>query len=150
MKRRTESRRGATAVEMAFALPVFLLFLFAIFEYSRYFMVRHVMDAAAQEGCRFAVVQGSTATVAQVNAIVTTRMTPILGFLTGNTFTTDIHWIDSKAGNAIKYPYTNAPFGESVGVKVTAGFRPALPRMFFAGTTSINVTSATYMLSEGN
>jgi Flp pilus assembly protein TadG len=59
---RTDARRGATTVEVAVVLSVFLLLMFAIFEYGRYVMVRNVIVNAAREGCRYAIVHAQDAT----------------------------------------------------------------------------------------
>jgi hypothetical protein len=50
-------RRGAALVEMAFVLPIALLFLLGIMEYGRYMMVRQVMEAASREGARYCAVR---------------------------------------------------------------------------------------------
>ena len=55
-------RRGATTVEAAFVLPIFLLFIMGIYEYGRYLMVLHVSTNAARDGARLAVVRAGTST----------------------------------------------------------------------------------------
>jgi Flp pilus assembly protein TadG len=60
------TRRGATAVEFALTLPIFLLFLMAAFEFGWMNVVRHTADNAAYEAARTAIVPGATA--AEVNA----------------------------------------------------------------------------------
>jgi Flp pilus assembly protein TadG len=51
-----QRRTAAHLVEFAFVCPVFFLFMFGIFEYSRYVMTLQIMVNAAREGARFAVV----------------------------------------------------------------------------------------------
>jgi Flp pilus assembly protein TadG len=51
-----KQRRAAHLVEFAFVVPIFLLFIFGILEYSRYVMTLQVMTNAAREGARYAVV----------------------------------------------------------------------------------------------
>jgi len=53
-------RRGATLVEFALVLPVLILFLFGIMEYARYLMVQHVVQNAARDAARWAVVRSSS------------------------------------------------------------------------------------------
>lgn len=48
------SRRGATAVEFALLLPIFLIGMMGIFEFSWYFFQRHAVGEAARLGCRAA------------------------------------------------------------------------------------------------
>ena len=49
-------RGGVTIVEVALLLSVFLLFLFAVFEYSRLLLLLHVSTNAARSGARHATV----------------------------------------------------------------------------------------------
>ena len=60
-KRRQIDRRGATAVEFALVLPIFVLFLMASFEFGWLNVVRHTADNAAYEAARYAMVPGATA-----------------------------------------------------------------------------------------
>ncbi|MBY0460765.1 MAG: pilus assembly protein [Gemmataceae bacterium] len=50
------TRRGATTVESALVLAVFLLLLFGMFEYCRFLLVLQVTSNAARDGARYAVV----------------------------------------------------------------------------------------------
>ncbi len=45
----------AAVVETVFTLPLMLLFVWGIFEYSRYVMMLQVVNNAAREACRYAV-----------------------------------------------------------------------------------------------
>lgn len=58
---RRSTRRGAVAVEFAFAAPVFFLLLFGAIEIGRLNIVRHVVDNAAYEAARHGLVPGGTA-----------------------------------------------------------------------------------------
>ncbi len=53
---RRARRSGVAAVEAALCLTVFFMFLFGIFEYSRYLMMLHVATNAARDGARYASV----------------------------------------------------------------------------------------------
>ena len=151
MKRGSNSeRRGASAVEMAVAVPVFLLLVFAVFDYGRLFLVRHVMDSAAREAVRYACVNTSTATVAQVKAKADAQMNTVKNALVGATYTTDVFWINSAvSGGSKNYPFSAAPWGESVGVTIDADYKPIF-KLVFGGLTSIDLKSGVYMLSEAN
>jgi Flp pilus assembly protein TadG len=65
---RRGSRRGATATEFAFALPIFILFLMASFEFGWLNVLRHTADNAAYEAARHAMVPGATAAEAKAKA----------------------------------------------------------------------------------
>lgn len=53
-------RRATAVVEMAVVMPLLLTLLFGIIEYGRRLMVHQTLVQAAREGCRTAVLQGST------------------------------------------------------------------------------------------
>jgi len=48
-------RSGVVTVEFALVAPVFLLLVFAVFEFARMMMVQQSLTNAAREGCRTAV-----------------------------------------------------------------------------------------------
>lgn len=54
--RTARRRRGATIVEGALVMGVFLMLLFGMFEYCRFLMVLHVTNNAARDGARYASV----------------------------------------------------------------------------------------------
>jgi hypothetical protein len=47
-------------VEFSFVLPVFLLLLYSIIEFGRYVYTVQILNNAAREGARYAIVHGST------------------------------------------------------------------------------------------
>jgi hypothetical protein len=59
MARRRRDDRGSTLVEAAFVMPVFVMLVFGIFEFSGYVMAETGASAAAKAGARMATVQGS-------------------------------------------------------------------------------------------
>ncbi len=59
-RRRGIFRRGAAAVEFAVVLPVFITLVFGMIEYGRMVMVQQVITNAAREGCRKAIMDGTT------------------------------------------------------------------------------------------
>ena len=57
---RTPDQRGASAVEMALILPLLLIVVFAIIDYSRFFFIRSTVTAAVADAARIAVLPGAT------------------------------------------------------------------------------------------
>lgn len=53
-------RRGASAVEMALTMPVFVMFLAGLMEFGHVFLVHHSLNAAAKRGARYGVTEGVT------------------------------------------------------------------------------------------
>jgi hypothetical protein len=49
-------RPAATVVEMAFVISLFMLFMFGIFEYSRYIMFLQISTNALRDAARYACV----------------------------------------------------------------------------------------------
>ena len=121
--------RGAAVVELAVVLPLLLTIVFGIIEFGWVFMVRETLTNSSREGCRVAVLQGSTTTdiIDQVN----TSMSPT-GLSGWNT-----QIIRSTAGNpnetvTVRIPYAN--------VSLLGGF---------FGSTDFNLGATTTMRKEG-
>lgn len=63
-RRNSNQRRGTTVVETAFVLPVFLIVLWGIIEFSHVQMLQNVLRIACREGARLGSTAGNdTATV---------------------------------------------------------------------------------------
>ena len=60
-KQRSTERTGATIAEVAVMMPIFVLIIFAMFEFTRMAVLRHTADNAAYEAARIAMVTGGTA-----------------------------------------------------------------------------------------
>ena len=145
MRQRLSRRRGATIVETAFVLSICLLFLLGIFEYGRYIFLRHVLTNAAREGARFAVVHTYDKTSSDIQAHVTDYLASQGFQLSG--LTIDVFEADAS-GNDIG-PWTNARFGEGIGVRITGTYSPAVPNFLFLAST-VNVQTQCTMNSEAN
>ncbi len=59
--RRRSNRRGATVVEFALVVPLFITLLFAALEFGRFVILRNTAQNAAYEGARVAMLHGSSA-----------------------------------------------------------------------------------------
>ena len=64
-KRRSNNRRGATAVEFAIIAPMILLFALALLEWGRFEMVRQVTSTAAFNAAREGTLLGASAADAE-------------------------------------------------------------------------------------
>lgn len=80
-----DKRRGVSLVEFSLVLPVFLLILFAGFEFARICLVRNAANNAAYQAARRVMVPG--ATVANANAEVS-RLLSVFGV---NQFTVTVN-----------------------------------------------------------
>jgi len=137
-------RRGAAAVEMAVVILGCLIFLFAIFEYGRFQMMRHLVDNAAREGARQAVVNTNTMTTADIQNIVTDS-------LAGQSFDSvaiTVYKANPSTGANIG-AWTDAAFGEGIAVQVNAVYSPMLPTFGFL-QASVPISAKVIMRSEAN
>ncbi len=57
---RRNKRSGTSAVEVALTLPIFVMFLAALMEFSHVFFVSHMLKAAAKAGARYGSSPGVT------------------------------------------------------------------------------------------
>jgi Flp pilus assembly protein TadG len=74
-KLREMGRRGTVAVETALVMLVVAMLLFAIFEYGRLLMDWNVLNNAAREGCRYALVNNTDSAIdSKVEAVVKAAM----------------------------------------------------------------------------
>ena len=150
MRRRPTARRrlrsGATLVETTLVLSLLLLFLFGVFEYSRYLLVQQLLSNAARDGVRYAAVN-----VDKSSTFVTTAeggRISITDYVTQQTngannwvegFTVSVFPCDSSdttgayANPPVIKPkssynsWNEATFTDRLGVRIDCKYRPVLP-----------------------
>jgi Flp pilus assembly protein TadG len=124
-------RRGIAVVELAVALPVFVLILLATIETCTMIFLQQTLKIAAHEGVRAAVVPGSTSTN------VTNTASAFLMQRSVNATTITI-----TPSN-----YTNLPYGTALQVQVSAPCNSncVFPPLFYSGRI---VTGASTMMKE--
>jgi Flp pilus assembly protein TadG len=145
-------RSGAAAVETALVMIPLLMFIFGVFEFGRLIMVWNVLNNAAREGCRWALVNNTDPTLStDVTTQVTNRMAG-LNTSAFSSFTVTVsgtHTVNgvttSYSGNAVN----NLVAGDLITVTVTGNFLfmniiPLVPM-----PKSITMTSAPTMVCEG-
>jgi len=145
-------RRGASLVEFAFVVPVFLLLIFGILEYARFFYTVQVMNNAAREGARYAVVNTNTASTANVQTYVDNYLSGV-GYsqLAGYNSTTNIsvYEADPTTGANTSLAWQSNGWGTAVGVSVSGTYKPILPGfLFLPGSVTINASCV--MTTEAN
>jgi Flp pilus assembly protein TadG len=115
------SERGTTTVEAAIILPVFLLFLFGIFEAGRFLNTRQVLTNAAREGARLAVTPLSGTNILPTTSEIqdrvneylasanitgaTTTVNPAVSVVTGSVTTVYTQVQVQKAYDVLTVPY---------------------------------------------
>ncbi len=131
---RTSRRRAAALLEFAVVVPVLILLVFGMLEFSRLMMVEQVITNAAREGARKAVLPGSTSD--DVNTVVT-------NYLTSSGI--------SGAGTPTVSPDPGtAGAGDAITVTVSVPFNNVswLPVPMFLGGTTLSATVV--MCKESN
>lgn len=145
-------RQGTTVVELAAVVSIFCLILFGILEYTLFLYTYDVMQNAAREGARYAVVNGEDATlVSDTQAYVQSLMMGLDKTNTNyqcNVYLSNSSGVNinstSPAANA-----TTAQFGQFVCVQITLTYKPITPGLM-APTSSFTMQTLGYMTSEGN
>jgi Flp pilus assembly protein TadG len=69
-------RRGASAVEAAIVLPVFLIFVFGLFEYCHIQMVSNLLKGSCRSAARFGATEGRTNS--ETTNLLSNKMAPAL------------------------------------------------------------------------
>jgi Flp pilus assembly protein TadG len=137
-------RSGTSIVQTALVLNVCLVFLLGLFDFSRVIMLRQLVVNAAREGCRYAVVNTSTATTAQVQSYVTTYLCgqPI------NNLVVNVYEADPTTGANLG-TWTNAGLSNSIAVQITGTINTMTPT-FSLLPSSLPLQSTCIMASEAN
>ncbi|HXG11322.1 MAG TPA: TadE/TadG family type IV pilus assembly protein [Gemmataceae bacterium] len=163
IRTRNAPRRATTVVEMALIAPIVLLLVFGILEYGRFLMTRQVLEHAAREGARYAVVHTYDKTTVNIQDVTFGALSGLDSQLEGFNKTSDIQVYRAAANGSPVNPgntwdhasnnWKDALFGELVAVRVTGKYKPILPSFLFmvvdaSGTIPIQVTSVMY--SEAN
>lgn len=102
-------------------MNIFLLFIFGIFEFGHFVMVKQLMDNAARDGARMASMGPLATTTAQIQAQVTTE-------LAGNgpsNLSIQVFQANPTSGANIG-AWTNAGLGNTIAVQITGTYQPML------------------------
>lgn len=124
-----ERRRAAAAVETALLLPVFITAVLGIVELGRGIMISQLLETAARNGARLAIIDGTT------NAQVTSNVQTFLlttANIAANSITVSI--TDNGSSGT---PLANAATGDSISVTVSVPFSTVswLPPNYLKGVT---------------
>lgn len=151
-KPRRVARRGASVVEFAFIVPVLMLLLLGILEYSRFLFTVQVMNNAAREGARYAVVNtAATLTTTDIQNYVDSYMAGTGAQLSGYSATGSISVFQASATTGLDNSggWANTSWGQPIGVTVSGTYNPIVPGMLFL-TGSLTVQATCIMYCEAN
>jgi Flp pilus assembly protein TadG len=146
-------RTAAALVETAAIVSLFLMLLFGVLEYCRFLFFRQVIDNAAREGARYAVVNTNSPTLnADTTALIYTKLNKMDTQL--QNFTILLYAADAS-GNPIPAnpgPYADmstAQFGTYIGVQISGDYNPITPNLLRANQT-VTIKVKVLMCSEAN
>jgi len=151
--RRGARRLAASTVEFAFVAPIFFLILFGIYEYARYLFTVQMVNNAAREGARYAVVNSiSTVTTPAIQNYVDQYMAgqgaaQLVGYSPSTSIA--VYKADPVTGQNTGQSWTNASWGDPIGVSVTGTYQPMMPGLLHL-TGSLTVTGRCVMSCEAN
>jgi Flp pilus assembly protein TadG len=146
--RKTRRRGGRTLVETALVVNLMVVILIAVFEYGRLIMIKQIVDNAAREGARFAVVSTNTNPPTTQTQIIST----VNGFLVNQPLANlniQVYEADPTTGKSIG-SWSSAPFGEDIAVQIDADYQPMVPATFGILPSSLHLTAKSVMRSEAN
>jgi Flp pilus assembly protein TadG len=146
-------RTAAALVETAAIVTLFLMLLFGVLEYCRFLFFRQLIDNAAREGARYAVVNTNSPTVdADTKTVIYAKMNNMDKQL--QNFTIQLYAADAS-GNPIPAspgPYASmstSQFGQYIGVQIDCDYNPITPTLLRANKT-VHISVKILMCSEAN
>ncbi|NBO91423.1 MAG: pilus assembly protein [Planctomycetia bacterium] len=153
MRYRAKNKRGgASVVEFALVAPIFFLLLFGIIEYCRLMFTWQLLNNAAREGARYAVVSTATLTTANIQTYVNNYLagqgaSQLVGYNPSTNIT--VFLADPVTGAPISTPWNNAGWGNYIGVRVSGTYRPLTSNLLFM-SSSFTLTGTCVMTAEVN
>ncbi len=106
-KKATQKRSGATLVELAFVTPVFLAFVFAIFEFSYAYLVSNIIQEATQEGAKLG--RFENVTTAQVETKVKALLDSVFDSNLATIMVKNASQFDTEGVDVSQIQYSSLP-----------------------------------------
>ncbi|WP_165232756.1 TadE/TadG family type IV pilus assembly protein [Aquisphaera insulae] len=135
-------------METALILNVLLLGILGVFEYGRIVMLRQLLQNAAREGARLAVV-GTAANPEVTTAQIQTYVSKYLAGQSISGMTVSVYQANPTTGANIG-SWDQTPYGGAIAVKIQATYKPMIPSTFRIIPNPLPMTIVSMMLSEAN
>ena len=151
---RRQARPGAALVETAFIAIILFSFMFAIFEFGRYMMVKQIIENAAREGARTAIVTATSyITPATATANVQAVITQKLANQNVKNLTVQVYLANDSGTNIGLW--TDGVFSSNIVVQIDADLPILFPTFGFlpkngAYPNSAHITPKSMMQFEAN
>jgi Flp pilus assembly protein TadG len=141
-KRRRVRRCGAAVVEAAIALPLCILLLLSIFDFSRLVMMEHLLNNAARSGARLAVANTNSLATSDIQS----QVTNCLAGQSLNNMTIQVYQVNPASGANLG-AWNNTPLGGNIAVEIDGNFQPIVPFITLI-PNSLPMTIKVMMLCE--
>lgn len=152
VQRRIRPRRAASAVEFAFVALIFFTLMLGIFEYARYLFTQQLINNAAREGARYAVVNIESASTTTVQNYVDSYLSgqganALVSY--SATSNISVYQADPTTGLDTGLSWQNATWGSGIGVSVSGTYQPVVPGLIKL-TGSLSVKAICTVTVEAN
>jgi len=138
------SRRGAAALETALVMISATSLVFGVFEFSRLFMDWNLLNNAAREGCRYAIVNNTSTTIS--TGVQTTVTNYMAGQSTSfSNFTVSV----SGTHNGVATAVNSLIAGDLLTVSVSGKYKFMNIIPLIKMPTTFTLTSSVIMRCEG-
>jgi Flp pilus assembly protein TadG len=143
-KHRTSKRSGAAALETALVMIPMVMLLFGVFEYGRLLMDWNLLNNAAREGCRYALVHNTDSTIA------TDVKNVVLAKMSGRDTASFASFSVSMSGKhlGVSTPINNLVPGDMITVSVSGQYK-FLNIIPFVTMPTLTINSSVVMVCEG-
>src|ERR1017187_6789211 len=138
MKLKVRADSGQTLVEFAIAALVFLLLIFAVFDFSYLYFAKLTLQSAVRQGGRYAITGQAMTSKTRYDSILQTVKDSSLGFATNSNATISIY-------SALGGSQTAGGPGDTITIAVTYNYyfiTPMLAVLFTNGTYQFNVSAS--------
>ena len=139
-------RSGTSIVELAVVIVIFSMLMFGILEYCLIVYTTNVVENAAREGSRYAVVNSTDSTmITDTKSYVQSLMGGMDQTMSGYSCT--IYQADAT-GTLVNSDPTVAQFGQYICVEVSLNYVPITPGLIYL--KQFTIRSKCCMISEAN
>ena len=139
---RSRRRLGATVVEVAVVFPVFLAFVFGLFEFGRLMMVVRLLDSATRNAARYGATEGITSS--QTQQSLTSQLAVLVDPESISTGVKDASVYEGPG----PYPASGADFCALPGVELST-VEPRQPFLVHAGVEYNDIAILPFPFMEG-
>jgi Flp pilus assembly protein TadG len=136
-------RRGSVLVQMAMIMVIFTLLIFGFIEHARLIFTRQLLENAAREGARQALVSTGSNTTADIQATVNNY----LGNAQLKNTNIQVYQVGATGNNF--GTWNNTPFGTGVGVQIDADYYPMVPTLNMV-PNPLHMQVKSFMICEAN